>query len=86
MAEIIPHINDGDMTYLEELSNRFNGPTDALKERMDEALKAIEKDPTDSAGMAKFQSAMASYTTMRAAQSGVTKSLKDAVQGVISKY
>jgi type III secretion protein F len=75
-----------DATLLEQISYGFNPPVNELKQRMEEALDAVKKDPTDSASMATFQSAMAAYTSLRAAQSGTVKSLKDAVQGVVSKY
>ncbi|MGR9577428.1 EscF/YscF/HrpA family type III secretion system needle major subunit [Pandoraea sputorum] len=81
-----PGVNGEDLTYLEQLSKEFNGPTSELKKRMDEAIELIKSEPTESEGMAKFQAAMAAYTTMRAAQSGTVKTLKDTAQGVISKY
>lgn len=81
-----PGVNSEDLTYLEQTSKEFNGSTSALKKRMDEALALIKSKPTESEGMAEFQAAMAAYTTMRAAQSGTIKTLKDTVQGVISKY
>lgn len=86
MAEGIPGIRSENLTYLEELSQHFNGPASELKKRMDAAIELIGKEPTESEGMAKFQAAMAAYTTMRAAQSGTVKTLKDTTQGVISKY
>ncbi|MCI3207283.1 MULTISPECIES: type III secretion system needle filament subunit SctF [Pandoraea] len=86
MADIIPSIRSSDQTYLEEISAGFNGPVDALKQRMEDALQKVKDDPTDSASMASFQAAMAAYTSLRAGQSGTIKSLKDAVQGVVSKF
>ncbi|AKM32785.2 EscF/YscF/HrpA family type III secretion system needle major subunit [Pandoraea faecigallinarum] len=87
MADIIPRVNaPGDLTLLEKISNDFNGPVDDLKTRMEKALDAVKNDPTDSSSMATFQAAMAAYTSLRAGQSGTIKSLKDAVQGVISKF
>ncbi|UVA79712.1 type III secretion system needle filament subunit SctF [Pandoraea commovens] len=86
MTGSIPGIRSEDLTYLEQTSKEFNGPTSALKKRMDEAIDKIKSKPTESEGMAEFQAAMAAYTTMRAAQSGTVKTLKDTVQGVISKY
>ncbi|VVD90478.1 EscF/YscF/HrpA family type III secretion system needle major subunit [Pandoraea capi] len=85
MAEIIPMSNDN-LTLLEEISTSFNGPVNELKTRMEKALEDVKKDPTDSASMATFQAAMAAYTSLRAGQSGTIKSLKDAVQGVVSKF
>ncbi|VVE69824.1 EscF/YscF/HrpA family type III secretion system needle major subunit [Pandoraea anapnoica] len=86
MIDSIPGIRSEELTYLEQTSKGFDGPTADLKRRMDEALDKIKSRPTESEGMAEFQAAMAAYTTMRAAQSGTVKTLKDAVQGVISKY
>ncbi|VVD77550.1 type III secretion system needle filament subunit SctF [Pandoraea anhela] len=85
MADI-PRTLAGDKTMLERTSSEFNGPVNDLKKRMEDALKKVKEDPTDSASMADFQAAMAAYTSLRAAQSGTIKSLKDAVQGVISKF
>ncbi|AKC69008.1 type III secretion system needle filament subunit SctF [Pandoraea oxalativorans] len=81
-----PEVNGEELTYLEQLSKEFNGSTSELKKRMDEAIALIKNEPTESEGMAKFQAAMAAYTTMRAAQSGTVKTLKDTTQGIISKY
>ncbi|MFK0377136.1 type III secretion system needle filament subunit SctF [Pandoraea sp. NPDC090278] len=81
-----PGVNSDDLTYLEQLSKDFDGPTAALQQRIDEAIAKIKSKPTESEGMAEFQAAMAAYSTMRAAQSGTVKTLKDTVQGVISKF
>ena len=86
MADPIAFRDTDELTYLERLSKEFNGPTDSLRKRMDAALDAVKGDTTNSSYMAEFQAAMAAYTTLRAAQSGTIKTLKDAEQSIISKF
>lgn len=84
---VITPVDPGeDGRFIEQMSNNFDVGVKSLQEKLTEALTALQKDPSDPALLAQYQSALSSYTLYRNAQSNVVKAFRDIDQSIIANY
>ncbi|QXI27097.1 type III secretion system needle filament subunit SctF [Pseudomonas vanderleydeniana] len=63
--------------FLGKQAEAFETGAKALKDILDNALKALKDDPSDPGLLAAYQSAFSSYTVFRNVQTNTIKGFKD---------
>ncbi|AUM69102.1 type III secretion system needle filament subunit SctF [Pseudomonas fluorescens] len=69
--------------FLGEQAAAFEAGAEKLKEALDKALEALEKDASDPGKLAAYQAAFSSYTVFRNAQTNTVKGFKDIDMAII---
>lgn len=72
--------------YISNMSLGFEQGTESLRKALDDALTVLQKDPSNPANLASYQSALSEYTLYKNAQSNVVKSFRDIDQGIIANF
>ncbi|VVD64139.1 EscF/YscF/HrpA family type III secretion system needle major subunit [Pandoraea iniqua] len=75
-----------DLRSLEKISASFDEKAKTLKQRVDEALAAIQGDASDAQTLAKYQAVLGEYTLVQSAQSASVKTWRDTAAGIIQKF
>ncbi|WP_413594890.1 type III secretion system needle filament subunit SctF [Citrobacter youngae] len=72
--------------YISNMALGFEQGTQDLRTALDDALTTLQKDPSNPANLAAYQSALSEYTLYKNAQSNVVKSFRDIDQGIIANF
>ncbi|EPC0820126.1 type III secretion system needle filament subunit SctF [Escherichia albertii] len=72
--------------YMTNMSEGFQEGTADMQQALDDALLALQQDPSNPGYLAAYQTALSEYTLFRNAQSNVTKSFRDIDQAIISNF
>ncbi|CAI1905045.1 type III secretion system needle complex protein PrgI [Serratia quinivorans] len=75
-----------DYDFINGMSGTFNNAIDKYKGALDDALAAVQSDPSNPQKLANYQAVFANYTALRNLQANVMKSIKDTAMGAIQKF